>query len=43
MHLTHNVELFLDIRINKFDNTRKQKLSVNKDHIKIVLDGGFIY
>lgn len=29
MHLTHNVELFLDIRVNKFDNKRKQKLSFN--------------
>lgn len=42
MYLTHNVELFLDIRVNKFDNKRKQKRSVNTDHIKIVLDGGFI-
>lgn len=29
MHLTHNVELFLDIRVNKVDNKRKPKVSVN--------------
>lgn len=34
MHLTHNVALFFGMRLKKFNNKRKQKLSVNEDHLR---------
>lgn len=34
MHLTHNVEIFFGMRLKKFNNKRKQKLSVNEDHLR---------
>lgn len=36
MQLRHNVEIVFGMRLNKFDNKRKQKISVNENHISYI-------